>query len=81
MTNRGVRNNGATIMERLAYQRYIRGKKVSDVAKLVGVNRVSMSGYELGRSNVPFFVVEALCDVFGFKLTIQDKKGNTIYEN
>lgn len=81
MIKRGERNNGATIMERLAYQRYMRGINVKDIAKRIGINRVSLSSYELGKANVPFFVVEALCDVFEFKLTIQDKKGNKIYEN
>lgn len=81
MIKRGERENGATIMERLAYQRYIRGKNVKDIAERIGVNRVSLSKYELGNANAPFFVVEALCDIFGFKLTIQDKKGNKIYEN
>lgn len=78
---RSERADGPTIMEKIAYQRYIRGETVSGVAKKIGIDRKTLTAYELGEHNVPFFVVEAICDVCGLKLVILDKKGQKIYEN
>ena len=78
---RGERCNGSTVMEKLGYQRFIRGERISHLAKRIGINHQVLSAYERGKNNAPFWVVEALCDLLGFKLVILDKKGNKIYEN
>lgn len=78
---RGERRDGNTVMEKLGFQRYIRGTRIIHLAKRIGVNHQVLSGYECGKHNVPFWVVEAICSVFGFRLIILDKKGKKIYEN
>lgn len=78
---RGERENGATIMEKLAFHRFIRGIKIVRLAEKIGVNQQALGGYERGRRCVPFWVVESICSVLGFRLIIVDKKGKKIYEN
>ena len=78
---RGEREDGTDVMEKLAFHRFIRGITVKDVAGRIGVNQQVLSNYERGNSKTPFFVVEAICNLFGYKLIILDKKGKKIYEN
>lgn len=78
---RGERRNGNTVMEKLGYLRFVRGVRIIDLAKRIGVNHQVLSGYERGLTNVPFWVVEAICTVFGYKIIILDTKGRKVYEN
>lgn len=78
---RGEREDGASIMEKLAFRRFIRGITVKEVARIIGVDQQVLSNYERGKSKTPFFVVEKICNLFGYRLIILDKKGKKIYEN
>ena len=78
---RREREDGVSIMEKLAFHRFIRGVKIKHISEKIGVNQQVMSGYERGKHTVPFFVVEGICSVLGFKLIILDRKGKKIYEN
>ena len=75
------RTNGSTVMEKLGYNRFIRNIRIGQIAEKIGIDRACLSNYERGKHNVPFFVVEAMCQVLGFRLIIVDKKGKKLYES
>ena len=77
MSNR-ERENGATVIEKLAHQRYIRDITITDMSKKIGIHRACLSNYELGKRNVPFDVVEAMCEILGYEIVIKDKRGNIL---
>lgn len=75
------RIDGPDIMQKLAYARFLRGISISRVAMDIGVDSSTLIGYEKGAHLAPFWAVEAMCDVLGFKLVVKNQEGKVIYES
>lgn len=76
-----VRTDGPDIMQKLSYMRFTRGISIRSVAMDIGVNEITLSSYERGIRPAPFWVIEAYCDVIGWKLAINNEKGKVVYES
>lgn len=75
------RIDGPDIMQKLAYERYMRGISIAHVAAEIGMNDNTLINYETGRRPAPFWAIEAYCDILGFKLSIKNKEGKVVYES
>lgn len=74
------REDGPYVMDKLAYRRYLQDIRIIDMSKRLGIHHSTLIGYEKGYASVPFWVVEGICKILGYRLTITDKAGKVIYE-
>ena len=75
------RIDGPDIMQKLAYARFMRGISIARIAVDIGVDQGTLANYEKGVRPAPFWAVEAMCDVLGFKLVVKNQEGKVIYES
>lgn len=75
------RIDGPEIMQKLAYERFSRGISIRNVAMEVGMAPETLIHYEKGLHPAPFWAVEAICDVLGFKILIKNREGKVVYES
>lgn len=67
-------------VQKLGYERFKREITISDVADYIGVQPKTLSAYERGKTEAPFWVVYLMAKFLGYRLIIVDKKGKVIYD-